>query len=69
MMYYVIPSTFKIPLPSKITCNVHKGRTIRKVMGGMKKKPKKNHDARENAKKKNRAKKKGKKNIHAEQEP
>ena len=36
----------------------HKGRTIRKVMGGMGKKPKKIH-ARENGKKKNSCKEEG----------
>ena len=42
-----------------------KGRTIRKVMGGVGKKPKKIH-ARENAKKKNSCKEEGKKKFHAE---
>ena len=43
-----------------------KGRTIRKVMGRVGKKPKKIH-ARENANKKIHAKKKVKKKIHAEE--
>ena len=67
-LHKILTGLTELPITRDLSPSIKsdKGRTIRKVMGGMGKKPKKQFMQGKMPRKKIRAKKKGKKKIHAE---